>query len=383
MDLLLTLFLCGDVMTGRGVDQAFAASVDPALHEPYVKNARRYLELAEQASGPVVEEDDPLTPREVWGEALGEIAERSPAASVINLETAVTTSDDAWRGKGIHYRMHPDNVGVIELASGSTEPRDNRGAPVAAVLSNNHVLDWGHDGLRETIETLAASSAVEAVGAGRDAESAAAPVVMDAAGDRRIVVFGHAAKTSGVPAVWQARPDRPGVNLLPDYSDTTLDAVARHIQNHTREGDLVVFSVHWGGNWGYDVPAAQRRFARGLLDRAGVDLVHGHSAHHVKGLEVYRDGLILYGCGDLITDYEGIGGHVRYRPELSLLYFPSLGAETGELVSLELVPMRLHRMRLRRADHDEATWLRDTLREQSGNVRVELTDKHTLRVKWD
>ncbi|MFW5682899.1 MAG: CapA family protein, partial [Phycisphaeraceae bacterium] len=291
------------------------------------------------------------------------------------------TSDDFWRGKGIHYRMHPDNVDVLELASGSADPEAEGRSPVAAVLSNNHVLDWGYEGLEQTIETLG-NAGLAPVGAGEDADAAAAPVAFDMVEGRRLVVFAYASKTSGVPAAWAARPDQAGVNLLPDYGRTTLDAVVRHIQSETRESDLVVFSVHWGGNWSYDVHEAQRRFAHALIERAGVDVVHGHSSHHVKGLEVHRDRLILYGCGDLITDYEGIGGHERFRPELSLLFFPSLDAETGELASLELVPMRLDRMRLQRADREQATWLRDTLREHSRGVEIERTDADTLRVTW-
>ena len=50
-------------------------------------------------------------------------------------------------------------------------------------------------------------------------------------------------------------------------------------------GDVVVVSIHWGGNWGYEISKAQCEFARTLID-LGVDIVHGHSSHHVKGIEV-------------------------------------------------------------------------------------------------
>lgn len=65
-------------------------------------------------------------------------------------------------------------------------------------------------------------------------------------------------------------------------------------------------ALGWG-NWGYGVTRRTREFAHELLDHAGVDLIHGHSSHHPLGIEVYRDKLILYGCGDFINDYEGIG----------------------------------------------------------------------------
>jgi poly-gamma-glutamate capsule biosynthesis protein CapA/YwtB (metallophosphatase superfamily) len=52
----------------------------------------------------------------------------------------------------------------------------------------------------------------------------------------------------------------------------------------------------------------QVRFARRLID-GGVDVIHGHSSHDLRPVEVYRGRLILYGCGDCIDDYEGISGH--------------------------------------------------------------------------
>ena len=78
-------------------------------------------------------------------------------------------------------------------------------------------------------------------------------------------------------------------------------------------------SVHWGGNWGYDVPRDQRRFAHRLLD-GGVHLVHGHSSHHPRPVEVHDGKAVLYGCGDLVNDYEGIDGFEEYRGELRLVY---------------------------------------------------------------
>ena len=91
-------------------------------------------------------------------------------------------------------------------------------------------------------------------------------------------------------------------------------------------GDHVIVSIHWGGNWGYDIPREQETFAKTLIDQGGVDIVHGHSSHHPKRMEIYRGRLILYGAGDLINDYEGIGGYEEFRPELSLIYLPRLSA---------------------------------------------------------
>jgi len=119
----------------------------------------------------------------------------------------------------------------------------------------------------------------------------------------------------------------------------------------------VIASLHWGGNWGYEITPEQRRTARGLIDEAGVDLVHGHSSHHPRGIEVYRGKTILYGCGDFLNDYEGIGGYEAFRPDLGLMYLPEVDPATGRLHRLGLVPTRIEHFRVRLADQGERSWL--------------------------
>jgi len=96
-------------------------------------------------------------------------------------------------------------------------------------------------------------------------------------------------------------------------SAQTVDAIARQVGAAKRAGDLVVASIHWGPNWGFAIPREQRDFAHRLVDAAGVDIVHGHSSHHPMAIEIHRGKPILYGCGDLLNDYEGISGYEAYR----------------------------------------------------------------------
>src|SRR5690606_33213705 len=116
--------------------------------------------------------------------------------------------------------------------------------------------------------------------------------------------------------------------------------------------DVLIASIHWGSNWGFAVPHGHVEFARRLID-GGVDIVHGHSSHHARPIEVYRDKLILYGCGDFIDDYEGIGGHEEFRDDLRLLYFATLERGTGRLVHLRVAPMQARKMRLLRASSED------------------------------
>jgi poly-gamma-glutamate capsule biosynthesis protein CapA/YwtB (metallophosphatase superfamily) len=67
------------------------------------------------------------------------------------------------------------------------------------------------------------------------------------------------------------------VNRLPDFSAETVWSIRDGIRQVKLPGDIVVASIHWGGNWGYAVSREQQEFARQLIDEAGVDIVHGHS----------------------------------------------------------------------------------------------------------
>jgi poly-gamma-glutamate synthesis protein (capsule biosynthesis protein) len=122
----------------------------------------------------------------------------------------------------------------------------------------------------------------------------------------------------------------------------------------------------------------QTNFAHWLID-AGVDVVHGHSSHHPRPVEIYRDKLIVYGCGDLINDYEGIGGHFRYRSELRVVYLATLDADTGRFAAGRLVPMRARKMRLERAPIEDGRWIQTILAELSRGCRLTLdADGHIV-----
>ena len=197
-------------------------------------------------------------------------------------------------------------------------------------------------------------------------------------------VYAWGMASSGVPREWAAGKKQPGVNFLDDLSARSLEAIARRIEAEKRPGDRVVASIHWGGNWGYGVTQEQRDFAHDLIDRAGVDVVHGHSSHHAKGIEVWHDRLILYGCGDFVNDYEGIGGYEEYRGDLALMYFASLDAADGRLSRLELVPTRTRRMRIERAPEEGRRWLMATLNREGEplGTRVEGQPTGELLVRW-
>ena len=367
---ITTLFVAGDVMTGRGIDQILPHPGDPRIFEPYSRSALDYVRLAERTSGPIPRQVDyPY----IWGDALTILDEAAPELRIINLETAVTRRGTPWPGKGIQYRMHPDNTPCLTAAGID-----------CCVLANNHVLDWGYTGFEDTLATLRQAKLTTA-GAGADRSSVQIPAITSPAGRRgRILIFACGLPSSGIPGAWAATASRPGLCLLPDLSDETIDDVAAHIHAHKEHDDLVVISLHWGGNWGYPIPEAHQRFAHALIDRAGVDLIHGHSSHHPLGIEVYRGKPVVYGCGDLINDYEGISGHEEYRVDLALLYLITYDRSRRELLRLDLFPMQRQKFRLNHAAREDRIWLQSTLDRVSQVLgsRVTQTGEGVLRLQW-
>ncbi|MFE9773346.1 CapA family protein [Streptomyces sp. NPDC005931] len=364
---LVTLFLGGDVMLGRGVDQILPHPGDPALRETYVGDARAYVELAEAVNGPVPRPAGFDWP---WGEALPLLDDAAPDARVINLETAVTGDGDFAPGKAVHYRMSPANLPCLAVVR-----------PDVCALANNHVLDFGPRGLEDTLDVLARAG-LRTAGAGRDLVRARRPAVVPLDSGGRVLVFSSGMPSSGIPPCWAATRERAGVDLVADPSMAAASAFADRLRQVRRPGDVVVVSLHWGSNWGYGVSRREVGFAHALVD-AGVDVVHGHSSHHPRPIEVYRGRLVLYGCGDLVDDYEGISGYESYRDDLRLLYLVSVEGDTGRLDGVRMVPLQARRMRLEHARPEDGQWLRDVLDRHSRafGIRVDHEPRDTLGVR--
>ncbi len=226
---VLKLFLAGDVMLGRGIDQVLPHPSPPTLFEDFVRDAGRYVELAEASSGRLPESIDY---RYVWGRALDVLERARPDLRIVNLETSVTISDDYWVAKGIHYRMHPRNAPCLTAAGID-----------CCVVANNHVMDWGYSGLHETLQTLQDVD-IGTAGAGADHDQAARPARLSVNGKPDVLVFGVADTSSGVPGSWRATRDKAGVFLLDDLSTESAEALAARILAYRRPEDIVTVSIH-------------------------------------------------------------------------------------------------------------------------------------------
>lgn len=356
-------------MTGRGIDQVLPHPSDPRICESHLNSALDYVALAERANGPIRK---PVDFDYVWGDAREVFARMRPDARIVNLETSVTTSETCVP-KGINYRMNPKNLPCLTAAGID-----------CCVLSNNHVLDWGRPGLIETLEALE-SAGIKTAGAGRNAAEAGAPAVIEVPGKGRVLVFAYGSPTSGIPWDWAAGVDRPGINLIGDLTQRTVARIATSVRSAKRPGDIAVVSLHCGGNWGYRVSNRETDFAHRLIDDAAADVVHGHSSHHAKGIEVHDGKPILYGCGDFLTDYEGIEGYETYRDDLALMYFLRLTVDRGRLARLGMVPLQIRNFRLNRASPEDVEWLRAMFTREGNRfgARAELGLDGTLALAWN
>ncbi|MET9021911.1 CapA family protein [Actinopolymorpha sp. NPDC004070] len=339
------LSLCGDVMLGRGVDQILPHPGDAALREAFVRDALAYVELAEAVNGRIARPVDFCWP---WGDVLHLLDGFEPSVRVVNVETSITRSAAFAPRKAVHYRVNPLNVPCLSAAR-----------PDVCTLANNHVLDFGYPGLEETLRTLAGAG-LRAVGAGKNAHEARQPAIVPLSGGGRAVILSVGMASSGIPEAWVASEQQPGVDFLAEPSQMAAADVTDRVHVVKRAGDIAVVSIHWGSNWGYDIADDQVSFAHALID-GGVDVVHGHSSHHPRPVEVYEGKLILYGCGDFVDDYEGITGYEEFRDDLRLLFLVSLDPRTGELADMRMAPLQARQMRLWHASGEDSRWLRSTL----------------------
>lgn len=225
-------------------------------------------------------------PEYPWGDTLDVL--RSADLRICNLECAVSDRGDPWHytPKVFHFRTDPKNVASLKAA----------GINIVS-LANNHTLDFGHRALIDTLENLDKAGILRA-GAGRDAKEAKAPAIYNLKGLKVVFI----AATDNEPG-WEARATKPGVFYCPiDVDDSRAADLFEEVRRLKERVAIVIVSLHWGGNWGYEPPPEHKLFARSLID-AGADIIFGHSAHVFRGVEIYRGKPIMYSTGDFIDDY--------------------------------------------------------------------------------
>lgn len=405
-----TLSFVGDVMLGRLVDQLFPEHVnsDDDRH-----NANYFIRMY-----PSILANGNYTPSSPWGTTLPLL--RTSDLFLINLETSVTTTPEPWPNKVFNYRMHPSNLAPILHAAHVDYTS----------LANNHTLDFGNDGLVETAWTLR-RAAIAFTGAGESPDQAFKPATLylprqtqetrtrrvDGAKKtplptaeqintaERAGYLIHVYSAADHPREWGSipafhlidycpatrtrlrtlllsngsrthPPERAG-QVEPGYEDESdiYHHTAHHHHNIAPDPDarpsLKIFSVHWGPNYCWHPADKIRSLAHFLIDECEVDIVHGHSSHHVQGVEVYRGGVIIYGCGDFVDDY---ALSMEFRNDLSAVWRVIVKEkERGKglvLDRLEIFPTRVEKFRamlLDKGDRDH-TWVTERIEELSADL---------------
>jgi poly-gamma-glutamate synthesis protein (capsule biosynthesis protein) len=263
---------------------------------------------------------------------------RGADLAIANLECAISEPAERWHGvpKTFYFRAPP--------AAGQALADAGIGL---VSLANNHILDYGVQGLLDTLRILDAHGIAHA-GAGADLSAALAPAIVERQGMR----IGMAAFCDHQDD-FAAGEHRPGMAWLGlDDEAAAIEAFARALAPLRAQGvRWPILSLHWGPNMVTEPCPQQRRLARAAIE-VGWNIVYGHSAHVFQGVEWYAGCPILYAAGDLVDDY---ALDPAFRNDHQLLFALELGKETVERVVMQ--PLFIHRCRVQMADEVQGEWI--------------------------
>ena len=273
----------------------------------------------------VNEQLDHVPPEYIWGNLLPLL--RRTDFNLINLEAALTDSQEEVP-KTFNFKANPHKV--RSLVEGSID---------VVNLANNHVLDYAKKGLLETLETLNQANIMH-VGAGKNIIEASQPVIVEKNG----ITVGILGCTDNEPT-WLAKNESPGTRYLSVYD---IDLIKTDIERLRPQVDLLILSIHWGPNMKERPSKSFTTFAHQLIE-AGVDILHGHSAHIFQGVEVYQNKLILYDTGDFVDDY-----YVDPLLRNDRSFFFVVEATKAGLCTLRLIPVLISHFQVNRAKGNDA-----------------------------
>lgn len=265
-----------------------------------------------------------------------------------NLEGPLTTRGKPDKEKTYVFRSPPDKV---------SQALKNAGFTVVS-LANNHTLDYGADGLADTMQALD-SVGVAHTGAGANVHEARRPVIVNAAG-KRIAILAYSLT---LPENFYAGRKTPGTAFGHEAFIRT------DVEDARRQADIVLVSFHWGQEGKTSLREYQTRLGRLAID-AGAVAVIGHHPHILQGVEQYKDGVILYSLGNFTFGSYSNTAKVSAVAELTF-------ADEG-LAALRLYPINVNNFEVVFQPQPligaAATSVVETLRTLSAALKTELID---------
>lgn len=233
---------------------------------------------------------------------------------MVNLEHPITTATQKVEKK-FNFKMSPKYLPLL------------KGFGITLVnAANNHIADYGLEGLEETIRHLE-SIDIPYVGIGGNLQAARKPVVLEKAG-WKIGFLGYFGGGD-----FAARADRAG------FAPRRESIILQDVRRLRTEVDYLVVNFHWGVERSPDPEPEQVHLARKVID-AGADLIVGHHPHILQGIEEYEGKHIAYSLGNFV-----FGGNSRHTYDTALLKV-TLG-NNGP--AIDLVPISVERWRPRPA----------------------------------
>lgn len=209
--------------------------------------------------------------------------------TVVNLECAITASSRRWTGTPKAFYFGAPLQAADTLVSAGVD---------MVSLANNHILDYGAQGMRDTLEQLDRHG-IHYTGAGENRREALQPAIVRRDG-----------LTAGMVAFcdhqddFAAQDDRPGIaHITFDDERAAISTLEAALAPLLQAGiDWPVLSLHWGPNMVTRPSGVFRRAAHAAIDM-GWKILFGHSAHVFQGIEIYRGCPVIYAAGDLVDDY--------------------------------------------------------------------------------
>jgi poly-gamma-glutamate capsule biosynthesis protein CapA/YwtB (metallophosphatase superfamily) len=201
--------------------------------------------------------------------------------AVVNLETAVTNGG-TQAPKQFVFRAPPSAFAALH----------DGGVDVAS-MANNHGMDFGESGLRDTL-AAAHRYRFPVIGIGLNQKQAYRPFRRTINGRRIAVIGATQVLDDELVSAWTAGPHKPGLASAKD-----VPRLVQEVRAARRTSDTVVVFLHWGVELAQCPSEDQRTLARQLV-AAGADVVVGGHAHRVQGGGRLGQAIVDYGLGNFV-----------------------------------------------------------------------------------